>query len=63
LNDKLTIETYVEKFEGSISHRIVKIKNSDTDKINVKATTKWCLIDPETKRPLSIPNEILNIEF
>ena len=63
LNDKLSIETYVEKFEGSLSHRIVEIKNSNTGKMNVKALTKWCLIDPETKRPIPIPDEILNIEF
>ena len=61
LNDKLIIETYVKDFDGSISNRVVNIKNSDTDKINVTALTKWCLIDPETRRPLRIPDEILSL--
>lgn len=61
LDDKLTIATYVKDFDGSISNRVVNIKNSDTGKIYVTALTRWCLIDPETKRPLRIPDEILNL--
>jgi len=63
LNEELVIETYVEKFEGTISERIVTIKNGNTQKINVKATTRWCLIDPDTKKPLRVPDEILKIGF
>ena len=63
LNDKLTIETYVEKFEGSLSCRVVIISNAETDKINVKALTKWCLIDPKSKRPIRVPDEILRLNF
>jgi acyl-CoA thioester hydrolase len=63
LNDKLLIETYVEKFVGSLSHRIVTIKNSVNGQTIVKAVTKWCLIDPETKRPMRIPAEILNLDL
>jgi acyl-CoA thioester hydrolase len=61
LYDKLIIETYVKDFEGSLSHRVVNIKNSDTGKAIVKALTKWCLVDQKTQRPLRIPDEILNV--
>lgn len=59
LNDKLSIETYVDKFEGPMSYRAVQIKNRETGKLLVKAMTKWCLIDFETKHPLIVPDEVL----
>jgi len=63
LNDKLIIETYVEKFEGSMSYRHVEIRNSITNRIIVKALTKWCLIDFKTKKSMQIPTEILELDF
>ena len=63
LNDKLTIKTFVEKFEGPISYRAVEIINADTNKTVVKAMTKWCLVDLESKRPIPIPEEILALEL
>jgi len=63
LNDELSIETYVEKFEGAMSYRHVEIKNSKTNRIIVKALTKWCLIDFKTKKSKQIPSEILELEF
>ena len=62
LHDVLSIETYVEKFEGPLSYRVVEIRNIKTNKILVKAMTKWCLIDVETKKPLRVPEEILNLK-
>ncbi len=61
LNDQVSIETFIEKFEGSISHRVVEIKNAISNKIYVRALTKWCLLNPDSKRPLAIPKEILDL--
>lgn len=61
LNDVLTVETFIEKFEGPFSYRVVEIRNVKTNKIIIKALTKWCLIDINTKKPLFIPTEILNL--
>lgn len=63
LHDELSIETYVEKFEGSMSYRHVEIKNKKTNRIIVKALTKWCLIDFKTKKSMQIPSEILELEL
>jgi acyl-CoA thioester hydrolase len=62
LNDELTIDTFIEKFEGPMSFRRVEIRNKKTNRIIVTALTKWCLIDIETKRPILVPEEILNLE-
>lgn len=61
LGDVLIIETFIEKFEGPFSFRAVEIRNAKTNRIIVKAITKWCLIDKDTKKPLLVPNEILNL--
>lgn len=61
LNDHLSIETYIKDFEGPFSHRVVEIRNAKTNRIIVKSLTKWCLIDLKTKKPLIVPEEILNL--
>lgn len=61
LNEVLTLETYVKSFSTSTSHRVVEIRNAKTNKICVKALTVWCLVNPETMRPMAIPREILEI--
>ena len=61
LNDILSIETFIEKFEGPFSYRVVEIKNTKTNRVVVKSLTKWCLIDMNTKKPLIVPKEVLNL--
>lgn len=61
LNDNILIETYVEKYDRNLSHRVVEIKNADTQKLYVKALTKWCLVHPTTMKSMMIPDEILNL--
>ena len=61
LNDVLSIETFIEKFEGPFSYRVVEIRNVKTNRIVVKSLTKWCLIDLNTKKPLIVPQEVLNL--
>ena len=59
--DKLELKTYVTKFEGAISIREVEITNAQTGKLLVKSKTKWCMTDPQKKRPKRIPENILSI--
>jgi len=61
LNDVVTLKTYVTKFEGVRSTRIVEIYNSKTDKLLVKSESNWCLIGVKTNRPTRITNEIVNL--
>ena len=63
LGDQLSISTYVEKFEGPISFRAVEIINTETNRMVVKAMTKWCLVDIESKRPIPIPEEIIQLDL
>lgn len=62
LNDKISMETYVEKFSKSMSHRVVEIRNAENQKLYVRALTKWCLVDIKTMKPMKIPDEILNLD-
>ncbi len=61
--DILTIETFVESFEGSVSNRAVEIRNAETGKMLVKSLTRWCLINPERNRPMRIPQEIVDLDL
>lgn len=59
--DSLKIETWVSYSEGVKSERQFRIKNALSDKLLVEARTLWCLIDPNTQRPVKIPEEIRNL--
>lgn len=61
LGDTLIAETYIQNLEGSTSNRVVEFRNAKTNKIVVQAVTKWCLLDSDTKRPLRIPQEIMDL--
>ncbi|MFA8343459.1 MAG: acyl-CoA thioesterase [Rhodothermaceae bacterium] len=61
LGDTLIAETYIQNLEGSTSNRAVEFRNAKTNKIVVQAVTKWCLLDSDTKRPLRIPQEIMDL--
>tara|TARA_B100001093_G_scaffold390026_1_gene376300 strand:- start:467 stop:856 length:390 start_codon:yes stop_codon:yes gene_type:complete len=61
LGDYLKLSTSVKKNHGIINVRKVEISNVNTNKLIVKSKTKWCLIDPSTKKPKRIPDDILTI--
>ena len=58
LNDLIEVKTYVSKYEGAVSVRIVEIFNKKTNALLASSETKWCLIDMKTKRPTRITPEI-----
>jgi acyl-CoA thioester hydrolase len=61
VGENIHLKTYVTECMGVTSIRIVEIYNADTQKLLVKSQTKWCLTDPESKRPKRIPEDILTI--
>jgi len=55
LGDELTLETFVEGFEGVKSHRRVNIWRGDT--LLVTAKTEWCMLDAKSMRPRRVTEE------
>ena len=61
LNDVITIKTFVTKSDGVSSTRIVEMYQSSKNKLLVKSSTNWCLINAKTNRPARITNEIKDL--
>ena len=61
LNDKILLKTYVTRSEGVTSTRIVEMYRASDDKLLVKASTNWCLMDMQSKRPTRITPEIVKL--
>jgi len=59
LNDKITINTWVENSLGVKSERVVEIKIGG--KLIAKAVTMWCLLNKETMKPVKMPSEIIEL--
>ena len=58
LGDLILARTYVESSEGLISTRIVEMIHKERQKLIVKSTTKWCLMDMHSKRPTRITKNL-----
>jgi acyl-CoA thioester hydrolase len=61
LGDILKLRTYVSKSEGITSMRQVEFINTNTQKVIVASSTKWCLLSIKSKRPTRITPEISNL--
>ncbi|WP_339837474.1 thioesterase family protein [uncultured Maribacter sp.] len=61
LNDPITISTYIASSSGAKSVRVVEMKNNITNKLLVRSSTEWCLLNSKTYRPIRIPDEIKEI--
>jgi acyl-CoA thioester hydrolase len=55
--ESLTLYTWVVHSEGVRSTRHVEICNTK-DEIVAAVKTTWCLVDPDTRKPKRIPEEI-----
>lgn len=58
LDDELVLETKIIDTRGPLSTRKVVIKNIKTDKAVVTSETDWCLINPDSMKPIRIPDTI-----
>tara|TARA_R110002167_G_scaffold91083_12_gene245007 strand:+ start:4343 stop:4738 length:396 start_codon:yes stop_codon:yes gene_type:complete len=61
LNDVLRLITYIEKNRGAISVRVVEIYDKETNVLLVRSSTKWCLLNVDTFKPVRIPESIIRI--
>ena len=59
LGDQVLIKTFVTNYKGPFSERVVEIYCED--KLAVKATSSWCLLDREISKPMIIPTEVQNL--
>lgn len=61
LNDNILLKTFVKSTESVTSTRIVEIYNNDTQKLLATSETKWCFMSIDTKRPIRIIPEVVNL--
>jgi len=61
INDPIIISTYIDSSSGAKSIRIVEMKHRKTNKLLVRSSTEWCLLDSKSYRPIRIPDEIKEI--
>ena len=59
LGDQLLVQTHVETFEGVKSHRLVRIRNEETQALLVQSSTWWCMLDKATMKPFRITSDML----
>ena len=61
LDDTILLKTYIENSKGAISTRVVEMYNAKTNAPLVNSKTTWCLLNPETLKPIRITEEIRSI--
>ncbi|HDZ06231.1 hypothetical protein LCGC14_0292330 [marine sediment metagenome] len=61
LNDPIIISTNIESSSGAKCIRIVEMINGKTNKLLVRSSTEWCLLNSKSYRPVRIPEEIKEI--
>lgn len=59
LNDEILVKTWVRKSDGITSVRDFEVYNSEDEKIII-ASSKWCLINLETRRPVRFDDDLSN---
>ncbi|WP_027067221.1 acyl-CoA thioesterase [Maribacter sp. Hel_I_7] len=61
LDDPIVISTHIESSSGAKCVRIVEMKHGKTNKLLVRSSTEWCLLNSKSYRPVRIPEEIKEI--
>ena len=59
MDDEILVKTWVRKSEGITSVRDFEVYDEDGEKIII-ASSKWCLINLETRRPVRFDDELSN---
>ena len=58
LGDRISIQTFIKNARGPLSERIVQFTRATTDELFVECSTQWCLLDPQSLRPMRVPEEV-----
>ncbi|MCX2681481.1 thioesterase [Galbibacter sp. EGI 63066] len=61
LDDELLLKTYIDKSEGVKSIRKVEVYNLKNQKLILSSTTEWCLLSKESKRPIRLTQELMDL--
>lgn len=59
LNEKVLIETFIERVEKQKCYRTVLIYKKDSNELAARAQIVWVLLDPATKRPMRISDDVI----
>jgi len=58
LGDAVEVKTQIKESRASLSVREVHMRNERTNETILKSETQWCLVNPETMKPIRIPEAI-----
>lgn len=61
LGETLTLKTFIKEASGAISVRIVEIYHQESQKIILRSTAEWCLMDKQSKRVTRLTKELTNL--
>lgn len=61
LGETLTLKTFIKKASGAISVRVVEIYHQNSQKLILRSTAEWCLIDKQSKRVTRLTKELTNL--
>lgn len=56
LGEQIQVRTFVTNYKGPFSERVVEIYCDD--RLAVKATSNWCLLNRENDRPMKVSEEL-----
>ncbi|MFK5972700.1 MAG: thioesterase [Flavobacteriaceae bacterium] len=61
LNDNIKIHTHIAESRGATSIRVVEIYNIKTNRLLMRSTTEWCLLNAKTLKPMRISQDIKHV--
>ena len=56
--ETILVKTHIKESKGARSTRIVEMFHSITNKLILRSTTEWCLVNKYTQKPMRISEEI-----
>ena len=61
LGDTIKIHTHIAKSHGAISTRVVEMYIDKTNRLLVRSSTEWCLLNAKTLKPMRISKDIKEV--
>ncbi|MGI9553179.1 MAG: acyl-CoA thioesterase [Aurantibacter sp.] len=61
LDDHIRIKTHIERSRGAVSVRVVEMFDNKTNRLLVRSSTDWCLLNAQTLKPIRISEAITQV--
>jgi acyl-CoA thioester hydrolase len=61
LDDQVRIKTHIERSRGAVSVRVVEMFDAKTNRLLVRSSTEWCLLNAKTLKPIRISEDIKEV--